>query len=288
MGQAGPIPHLPENGQVVAFTPGRPATEVASGARLIVDVEFGCGGGCTPCPRASGTCPDAGERGCAGIAEHRKAGAGRKDGSFTSVVEGLDRPTSLEFVGNTAFVVTLTGKVIGSTACDRRIAPCRVAARSSDGIPSASGSAWRCAARRRAPVRSSSWPARPGWARRTAGGGDGGLGGRGSCSGRGTAESGRGGAPYAPLVAALRSHLRASHTPWTGLRRTAPAPGAPPSRARPGGCFSGSTGDPARGDPLLPWPHLLPTGPPPGSAGRPPWSDEATLELLPGSGRPAT
>jgi hypothetical protein len=28
------------------------------------------------------------------------------------VVEGLDRPTSLEFIGDTAFVVTLTGKVI--------------------------------------------------------------------------------------------------------------------------------------------------------------------------------
>jgi hypothetical protein len=30
------------------------------------------------------------------------------------VVEGLDRPTSLEFIGNTAFVVTLplTGEVI--------------------------------------------------------------------------------------------------------------------------------------------------------------------------------
>jgi hypothetical protein len=34
------------------------------------------------------------------------------DGSFASVVEGLDRPTSLDFIGNTAFVITLTGKVI--------------------------------------------------------------------------------------------------------------------------------------------------------------------------------
>ena len=35
-----------------------------------------------------------------------------RDGSFASVVEGLDRPTSLEFIGKTAFVITLTGKVI--------------------------------------------------------------------------------------------------------------------------------------------------------------------------------
>ena len=35
-----------------------------------------------------------------------------KDGTFTTVVGGLDRPTSLEIIGNTAFVTTLTGKVI--------------------------------------------------------------------------------------------------------------------------------------------------------------------------------
>ena len=31
---------------------------------------------------------------------------------FTTIVGGLDRPTSLEFIDNTAFVVTLTGKVM--------------------------------------------------------------------------------------------------------------------------------------------------------------------------------
>ena len=34
------------------------------------------------------------------------------DGTFTTVVGPLDQPTSLEFIGKTAFVVTLTGKVI--------------------------------------------------------------------------------------------------------------------------------------------------------------------------------
>ena len=34
------------------------------------------------------------------------------DGGFATVVDGLDRPTSVEFVGRTAFVVTLTGKVM--------------------------------------------------------------------------------------------------------------------------------------------------------------------------------
>jgi hypothetical protein len=35
------------------------------------------------------------------------------------VVEGLDRPTSLEFIGDSAFVVTLTGKVIRIDNVDR-------------------------------------------------------------------------------------------------------------------------------------------------------------------------
>ena len=33
------------------------------------------------------------------------------DGTFTVITDGLDRPTSLEFIGNTAYVVTLTGEI---------------------------------------------------------------------------------------------------------------------------------------------------------------------------------
>lgn len=42
MAEAGPVPHLPENGKIVSFRAGSAAsvaTEVASGARLLVDVE---------------------------------------------------------------------------------------------------------------------------------------------------------------------------------------------------------------------------------------------------------
>ena len=35
-----------------------------------------------------------------------------RDGTFTSVVSEFDRPTSFEVIGKTAFVVTLTGKVV--------------------------------------------------------------------------------------------------------------------------------------------------------------------------------
>jgi hypothetical protein len=44
MAEAGPVPHNPEDGKVVSFAPNKPiAAEVASGARLLVDVEFGRG-----------------------------------------------------------------------------------------------------------------------------------------------------------------------------------------------------------------------------------------------------
>jgi hypothetical protein len=34
-----------------------------------------------------------------------------EDGMFTVIAEGLNQPTSLELIGNTAIVVTLTGEI---------------------------------------------------------------------------------------------------------------------------------------------------------------------------------
>ena len=34
-----------------------------------------------------------------------------RNGTFTVVIDGLNQPTSLEFIGNTAYVVTLTGEI---------------------------------------------------------------------------------------------------------------------------------------------------------------------------------
>ena len=39
--QLGPIPHLPENGKVVALRPNSETREVASGASMLIDVERG-------------------------------------------------------------------------------------------------------------------------------------------------------------------------------------------------------------------------------------------------------
>jgi hypothetical protein len=109
MAEAGPVPHLPQNGKVVSFGPKSPtATEVASGARLLVDVEFRGGRlyalsqGIFPVgsPPATPALPNTGAL--------VKVNA---DGTFTVIADGLDRPTSLEFIGNTAYFVTLTGEI---------------------------------------------------------------------------------------------------------------------------------------------------------------------------------
>jgi hypothetical protein len=113
MGQAGPIPHRPRDGKVVTFTPGSAVSEVASGAPLIVDVEFGLCRQLYALSQGIWDLPVIPENeGAPASADTGRLLRVRKDGSFASVVEGLDRPTSLEFIGETAFVVTLTGKVI--------------------------------------------------------------------------------------------------------------------------------------------------------------------------------
>jgi sugar lactone lactonase YvrE len=109
MTQAGPIPHLPEDGKVVAFGPkSDSATEVASGASLLVDVEFGRGrslyalsqGDFSGDPEGSPALPNTGTL--------VKVNG---DGTLAVIVDGLDRPTSLEFIGTTAYVVTLPGEI---------------------------------------------------------------------------------------------------------------------------------------------------------------------------------
>jgi sugar lactone lactonase YvrE len=109
MAQAGPLPHLPQDGKVVSFTDRSPdVVEVASGAPLLVDVEFGRGralfalsqgihaGG----PEGSPALPNTGTL--------LRVAA---DGSFVPVAENLNMPTSLEVIGTTAYVVTLAGEI---------------------------------------------------------------------------------------------------------------------------------------------------------------------------------
>lgn len=109
MAEAGPIPHLPEDGRIVAFGPrSTEAVEVASGASLLVDVEFGRGR--TLYALSQGDFPEGGFDGSPASPD---TGALVRviDGGFVVVADGLDRPTSLEIIGNTAYVVTLTGEI---------------------------------------------------------------------------------------------------------------------------------------------------------------------------------
>jgi hypothetical protein len=109
MSQAGPVPHLPENGKVLSFSPHSPnVTTVASGAPLLVDVEFGRGqalfalsqGDYSGDPEGSPALPNTGS-----------LVKVNSNGSFSVIADELDRPTSLEIIGNTAYIVTLGGDV---------------------------------------------------------------------------------------------------------------------------------------------------------------------------------
>ena len=109
MAEAGPVPHLPETGKVVSISPNSlDATELAAGGRLLVDVEFGRGGSLYALsqgvflggPDGSPASPDTGV-----LLEVNE------DGTFAVVVDELDQPTSLEFIQNAAYIVTLGGEI---------------------------------------------------------------------------------------------------------------------------------------------------------------------------------
>jgi len=107
--QAGPLPHLAKDGKIFTFGVHHPKPKlVASGGRLLVDVELGRRGalyalaqGVWPLgnPEGSPASPDTGQL---LRVDHK---------GFKVVAKNLDRPTSLEIVGDTAYVVTLDGEV---------------------------------------------------------------------------------------------------------------------------------------------------------------------------------
>jgi hypothetical protein len=83
-------------------------TNVASGAPLLVDVEFGRGqtlfalsqGGFSGGPAGSPALPNTGSL--------VRVNA---DGTFSVIADQLNRPTSFEIIGNTAYIVTLGGEI---------------------------------------------------------------------------------------------------------------------------------------------------------------------------------
>lgn len=110
MAEAGPNPHLPPDGKIVAFEADSSAAwEVASGAPLLVDVEFGLGR--TLYGLAQGIFPVGNPDGSPALPNTGSLVEVNRDGSFSVVIDGLNQPTSLEFIGGTAYVVTLGGEV---------------------------------------------------------------------------------------------------------------------------------------------------------------------------------
>jgi hypothetical protein len=111
MAEAGAVPHPPEEGKIQSFefkSPYASATQVASGARLMVDVEFNRGRTLYGLSQGIWNGVGAGSPADANTGKLVRVNA---DGTVTPVAEGLDRPTSLEFINNTAYYVTLGGEV---------------------------------------------------------------------------------------------------------------------------------------------------------------------------------
>ena len=109
MAQAGPVPHLPENGKVLSFSPfSHGVSTVASGAPLLVDVEFGRGLSLFALSQGPGSGDPEGSPAVPNTGSLVRVNA---NGSFTVIADSLDRPTSLEIIGNTAYIITFTGEI---------------------------------------------------------------------------------------------------------------------------------------------------------------------------------
>jgi hypothetical protein len=112
MAEAGPVPHLPQNGKVVSFEPGSSeVSTVAHGAPLLVDVERGRGRALFALSQGDFPCSDPA---CAGSPATPDTGSlvtVNKNATLTSIADELNQPTSLELIGNTAYVVTLNGGI---------------------------------------------------------------------------------------------------------------------------------------------------------------------------------
>jgi hypothetical protein len=105
-----PSPHLPDDGKVVAFRPTSPTVrDVAAGSRLLVDVEFGRGRRLYAL--SQGVLPPGAPEGSPAMPNTGALVRVNRDGTFTVVIDRLNQPTSLEFVGKTGYVVTLGGAI---------------------------------------------------------------------------------------------------------------------------------------------------------------------------------
>lgn len=113
MAEAGPVPHVASTGKVVSFGRWNPRPrDVASGYSLLVDVEYGpCGLYALSQGDSPGTVPE----GSPALPDSGELLRVNRTGTFSVVADGLDLPTSVDFRGDTAYVVTLGGEVVKIT-----------------------------------------------------------------------------------------------------------------------------------------------------------------------------
>jgi len=136
MAEAGPVPHLPETGRIVAFDVRNPEPRVvASGFSLMIDVEIGrCG---VLYGLSQGDSPGMVPDGSPALGDSGELLRVNRDGTMTPVVDELDLPTSFQLTRDTAFVVTLNGEVwrvdnVGSGGHHERGKGCRDGGRHGD------------------------------------------------------------------------------------------------------------------------------------------------------------
>ena len=111
--EAGPIPHEPEDARLMSLSPeATTANEVASAAGLdvglFVDVEFGLNNSIFALAQGIWDGP------YEGAPAQPNTGALlalKPNNTFNVTADGLNQPTSMEFIGNKAYVVSLAGEV---------------------------------------------------------------------------------------------------------------------------------------------------------------------------------
>lgn len=107
--EAGPIPHDPSTGRVVALDRrDQEPRVVAAGYPLVVDVQSS---GCRLYALSQGDSPGVVEPGTPALPDSGELLRVNRDGTFTALIEELDRPTSLSFDRRTGYVVSLDGDV---------------------------------------------------------------------------------------------------------------------------------------------------------------------------------
>ena len=110
LAQAGPLPHLPADGKIVSFTEkSSTTTEVAAGGPLLVDVERGRGN--TLYGLAQGIWPPGTYAGNPALPNTGQLLRVNGDGTFTVIADGLNQPSSMEIIKDTAYVVTLSNEI---------------------------------------------------------------------------------------------------------------------------------------------------------------------------------